>query len=169
MSGSSIAKRPAVSMMTTSFNIWVLCSTALRAISTGFAPGVSSENTGISICLPTTCNWVIAAGRYTSAATSIGCLPCLRKYTASLPAVVVLPAPCKPTSMMIVGGLEAIMIRLCVPPKSAVNSSFTILITVCAGFKDPNTSSPSAFSLMVFTKSFATIKLTSASRRAVRT
>ena len=156
-------------MITTSFNICVLCSTARRAISTGLAPGVSSANTGISICLPTTCNCVIAAGRYTSAATSIGCLPCLRRYTANLPAVVVLPAPCKPTSIIIVGGLLEIMIRLCVPPKRAVNSSFTILITVWAGFKEPNTSSPRAFSLMDLTKSFATIKLTSASKSAVRT
>ena len=74
-----------------------------------------------------------------------------------------------PTIIMLVGGLLEIMMRLCVPPNKAVNSSFTILITVCAGFKEPNTSSPRAFSLMDFTKSFATIKLTSASNSAVRT
>ena len=59
--------------------------------------------------------------------------------------------------------------RLSVPPSNAVNSSFTILITVCAGFNDPNTSSPKAFSLMRLIKSFATPKFTSASNKANRT
>ena len=70
---------------------------------------------------------------------------------------------------MIVGDFGEIIIRLSVPPNNSVNSSFTILMTVCAGFKEPNTSSPKALSLIRAMKSFATPKFTSASNKANRT
>ena len=46
----------------------------------------------------TTFNCAIAAGRLTSVETSSGCLPCPASHFANLPAVVVLPAPCRPSS-----------------------------------------------------------------------
>ena len=52
--------------------------------------------TGMSSCLPTTSSCVTAAGRYVSAATSSERLPILRRLSASLAPVVVLPEPCKP-------------------------------------------------------------------------
>ena len=70
--------------------------------------------------------------------------------------------------MMRVGGFGEIVIRLCVPPRSSVNSSRTILMTVCDALRLPNTSSPTAFSLTFLMKSLVTAKLTSASRRARR-
>ena len=45
---------------------------------------------------PTTFSCWIAAGRLTSVETSSGCRPCFVSHFASLPAVVVLPAPCRP-------------------------------------------------------------------------
>ena len=50
----------------------------------------------------------MAAGRYTSQATSSGRLPNWRRMSpASLAVVVVLPAPCRPTIITTVGPLEA--------------------------------------------------------------
>ena len=48
-------------------------------------------------CATTVSCW-IAAGRLTSVETSSGCLPCFASHFASLPAVVVLPEPCSPSS-----------------------------------------------------------------------
>ena len=61
-----------------------------------------------------------------SAATNIGFYYILRINNANLPAVVVLPAPCKPTIITTVGGLLAILIDVFSPP-NCVNSSCTIL------------------------------------------
>ena len=125
--------------------------------------------TGTSTCCPRTSSCLIAAGRYTSHAAKRGFLPRFFNIRASLPAVVVLPAPCSPTSIITVNPEDDIVILLCVPPKSSVSSSRTILITVWSGFRLPKTSSPTAFSRTWAIKSFATLKLTSASRRARRT
>ena len=89
--------------------------------------------------------------------------------SASLPAVVVLPAPWRPTSMITVMPVDERVILLWVPPKSSVSSSRTILMTVWSGFRLPKTSSPMAFSRTWAMKSLATLKLTSASRRALLT
>lgn len=51
----------------------------------------SFANTGIFNCEPTTCNCLIAAGLYTSQATSNGFLPCFLSKLASFPEVVVFP------------------------------------------------------------------------------
>ena len=45
----------------------------------------------------------MAAGRYTSAATSNGSFPCFSNNLASLPELVVLPEPCKPHIKMQAG------------------------------------------------------------------
>ena len=48
----------------------------------------------------TTDSCSIAAGRRTSVDTSSGCLPCFASHRPSLPDVVVLPEPCRPSSRM---------------------------------------------------------------------
>ena len=137
------------------------------AISTG-SPWPSSK-TGISSCLPTTFNWSIAAGRYTSHATSSGrrCC-CLRSRPASLAQLVVLPAPCKPAIMTMVGGLGAMVKRVVWPPSRATSSSLTILMTCWVGDRLSRISASVAFSVTVLMKSLATLKLTSASSSAMR-
>ena len=137
-----------------------------RAIAT--ASSFPWENTGTSTCAPITSSCLIAAGRYISSATRRGRFPCFLSMSASFPAEVVLPEPCRPTSMMTVGGFELMLSRLSVPPMSAVSSSSTILTTVCAAVNVSSTSCPMARSFTRFTKSFTTLKLTSASRSAIR-
>ncbi len=61
ISGSSMASRPAVSMMTVSRIFVRASSSASRAITSGLAP--SRVNTGTSIFSPSTWSWVMAAGR----------------------------------------------------------------------------------------------------------
>ncbi len=51
----------------------------------------------------------IAAGRYTSQATSSGRLPCFFMSAASFAPFVVLPAPCRPTSMQTLGLFEEML------------------------------------------------------------
>ena len=68
----------------------------------------------------------MAAGRYTSAATSRVDRFSSISLRASLPAVVVLPDPCKPTIMMIVGGTVLILSPSRRSPSIAVSSSWTI-------------------------------------------
>ena len=77
-------------------------SSASRAI---FKTSVSPlrTKTGMSICRPSVSNCSMAAGRYTSAATSNGVRACLCNSRASLPLEVVLPDPCNPTIRMQLG------------------------------------------------------------------
>ena len=75
---SSICKRPAVSIITTSFNFDIAVFIALFDIPiTSLLP--SSAYTGMLSCAPTTCNCFTAAGLYTSHATINGFLPCFLK------------------------------------------------------------------------------------------
>ena len=114
----------------------------------------SFANTGMLSCAPTTCNCFIAAGLYTSQATNKGFFPSFLSRLASLPAVVVLPEPWSPTSIIIVGGLGLKLIFASIPPSSSTNSSFTILTTCCPGVKDFKTSWPRAFSWILAVNSF---------------
>ncbi len=67
---------------------------------------------------------------------------------ASLAPLVVLPAPCRPTSMTTVGGCEP-KVSFCVsPPMSAVSSSLTILTTFWAGVRLSSTSAPTQRSVV---------------------
>ena len=74
---SSIAKRPAVSTITAVKPCCFACAIAFCAMLTGFLFSRSLK-TGIFNCLPRVSNWSMAAGRYTSQATSNGRLPFLR-------------------------------------------------------------------------------------------
>ena len=60
----------------------------------------------------------------------------------SLPASVVLPAPCRPASMITVGGVLANRSRRVSPPRIAMSSSLTILMTCWAGLRASLTSAP---------------------------
>src|SRR5207237_7082986 len=57
------------------------------------APGQSAAPIALATCV--SCSR--AAGRYTSVDTKIGRCPCWVSHLASLPVVVVLPEPCRPT------------------------------------------------------------------------
>lgn len=96
----------------------------------------SIANTGMSSCLPSVCSCCTAAGRYKSAATNKGRLPCLAKCLANL-AVVVLPEPCNPTIMITVGGSDAMVMLRWAPPIISVISSYTILTTCWASSGSP--------------------------------
>src|SRR5437667_3684520 len=109
----------------------------------------------------------MAAGRYTSHGTSIGRLPRLRRCSASLPEVVVLPEPCRPV-IITTAGEPTSASPTSLPPRSCCNSSRTTLVTCCAGENAVRTSAPTAFSRTRLVKSLTTLKWTSASRSATR-
>ena len=97
----------------------------------------------MSSCLPSVWSWVTAAGRYGSAATSSGRWPSCEAGRASFAAVVVLPEPCRPTSMTTVGGFGARRQSAAAPsPSSSTSWSWTILMTCWAGFRPCSTSAP---------------------------
>ena len=73
-----------------------------------------------------------------------GCGPARCSQRPSLPASVVLPAPCRPASMITVGGFLASCSRRVSPPRMPTSSSLTILTTCCAGLSACETSTPSA-------------------------
>ena len=112
----------------------------------------------------------MAAGRYTSPDTvstfflrfSIRCL-------ASLPVVVVLPAPCRPAIKITAGGCAARLMSLMPSPMVAASSRLTMPTSTWPGCSEPSTSSPSAFSFTRAMKSRTTGRATSASSRAMRT
>ena len=87
---------------------------------------------------------------------------------ASLPAKVVLPAPCKPTIMIMVGIFGDLIISAVSEPRTAVNSSLTILMICWAGLRVSITSCPIARSRTFLIKSLTTGRATSASKRAKR-
>ena len=104
-----------------------------------------------------------------SSATSSGFLPCFLSMRPSLPHIVVLPVPCRPQSINIVGGAGLHVRRATSPPIICVNSSLTIFMTCCEGVRLSSTSSPTQRSVTRLTKYFATRKFTSASSSAMRT
>ena len=181
ISVSSIPRRPAVSMITTSFFCCLAYSMPCCATATGSpwevpiswssesrdVPG-SGANVGTPARSPTICSCCTAPGRCRSHATSIGVCPCLDRCLASLPASVVLPAPWRPASMITVGGFFAMFSRRVSPPRMLVSSSSTILITCCAGFSAAETSAPSARSFTRLINARTTVNDTSASSNARR-
>src|SRR3990172_2612349 len=92
-----------------------------------------------------------------------------RRSSASLAAVVVLPEPCRPTSITTDGGVAAAVRRPSPAPSRFSSSSWTILMTCCPGVRLSRTSLPTARSRTAATKSRATRRFTSASRRTMRT
>src|SRR5207237_10573644 len=91
------------------------------------APGQSAAPIALATCV--SCSR--AAGRYTSVDTKIGRCPCWVSHLASLPVVVVLPEPCRPTIIHTVGGFAANSGFACLA-SSAASSSRTTLPTCWA-------------------------------------
>ena len=163
---SSIWRRPAVSRITILFPFFCACSKAAFAILAGlwFSP---IENTSTPCFSPLTCSCLIAAGRYTSHATRSGFLPFNLYFPASFAVVVVLPAPWRPAIIITVTALPGwSLISVVSEPINFTSSSFTILITICPGFRPFITSCPTARSWTFFIKSLTTLKLTSAAKSA---
>ena len=156
ISSWSTCRRPAVSRITMSLPWSLAWATAFFAISSGFS--VPMANTGTPACLPTTCSWSMAAGRYTSQATNRGRFPCFKNHLPSFAAWVVLPLPCRPQSISTVGGLDLMWMRAAsFPPIRAVSSSLTILTTCWAGVRLSITSCPMARSVTPAINSLATL------------
>src|SRR4051812_38384917 len=167
---ASTPRRPAVSTITTSYSARRAPSTPARATATGSPtplPG-SGAKTLTPARSPLTWSCPTAFGRWRSAATSSGLLPCSLSHSASFAASVVLPAPWRPASMRTVGGVFANRSRRVSPPRIVTSSSLTILMICCAGFSAPLTSSPRARSLTALTNSLTTGSATSASSSAIR-
>ena len=182
---TSTASRPAVSTMTTSYCFARACSMPIRETATGSPkervpspePSTASwppmlprsgAKTGTPARSPVTSSWVTALGRCRSAATSSGVCPWSLSHLPSLPAKVVLPDPCRPASMITVGGcLASVSCRVC-PPRIATSSSCTILTTCWAGLSAWLTSAPSARSRTRPVKRLTTGSATSASSSASR-
>ena len=141
---ASIWSRPAVSTITTSRPVR---TASLSADLTNFSGlPLRSAWTGTSSRPPRVSNWSIAAGRWRSAATSIGFFPWLLRWPASLAAVVVFPEPWSPTIKMVRGGAARTR-PAASDPSVETSSSWTILITCWPGVSDLATSSPTARSL----------------------
>ena len=125
--------------------------TAFLATSIGEFPIGSSWWTGTFNSRPNWTSWSMAAGRWRSQAASMAGWLSLRRRSASLAAVVVLPEPCSPTSMMTDGGDLARCRPTASPPSISRSSSWTIFTTVWPGDREENTRSPSARSLTLLT------------------
>ena len=142
---------------------------AAFAILTGLWP-VPMEKTGTPCFSPFFCSCSTAAGRYTSQAAKRGFLPFAFSLPAILAVVVVLPAPCRPAIMITVISLLGFKaISVISEPISFTSSSLTIFITICPGCRPFSTSVPTACSCTELINCFTTLKLTSASRRAIFT
>ena len=161
-----MCKRPAVSTRITSLAESFASRIAPLTISSGLsvpAPGHSAVPTAFATCA----NCSRAAGRYTSVETTSGRCPCCTSHFASLPVVVVLPDPCKPTIIHTEGGREANSGFACFP-SIADNSSRTTFTTCWSGESCSITSLPSACLRMFASNSSATPTFTSPSSNASR-
>ncbi len=166
MSASSIWSLPAVSTITVSRPSRTASFMAAFTRRRGFE--ARSANTGTSIRPPSVSSWSMAAGRWRSAATSIGLRPCSFSMRASLPADVVFPEPWRPTTRIVSGGAPEFS-GAGVPPRVVTSSSRTIFTTCCPGERLFCTSEPTARARMRSSRPRTTETFTSASSRASRT
>ena len=114
ISVSSMCRRPAVSTRITSEAESLASRIAPRAISSGLSVPVPGQH-GTPTALATCASCSRAAGRYTSVETTSGRWPCAPSHFASLPVVVVLPEPCRPTISHTDGGREENSGFACLP------------------------------------------------------
>ena len=84
-------------------------------------------------------------------------------------AVVVLPAPCRPTSMIATGAGALRSIACVSPPSVSTSASWTILTTIWPGVTDLTTAAPTALVRVRSMNERTTSSATSASSRARRT
>src|SRR5260370_569546 len=119
--------------------------------------------------LPSAESGSMAAGRRVSSDAIITLrLDASASRLASFAAVVVLPEPCSPTSMIGIGAGALRSTPSLAPPKVAISSSWTSFTTIWPGVTDLTTSTPTARSRMRSTKARATSRATSASSNARR-
>src|SRR5678815_3514764 len=111
----------------------------------------------------------MAAGRYTSPAINRVGRDSSLSRRASFAAVVVLPEPCSPTIITIVGGTELSFSPSRCSPNMLASSSCTILTSCCAGETVRNDDTPTDFFSTRSRNSRVSWKFTSASRRTRRT
>ena len=112
----------------------------------------------------------MAAGRYTSVlaiSTFFFCFSISQR--ASLPAVVVLPAPCNPASSTTTGRCARRLRPVLGSPMSRTSSSCTTLMKAWPGVRLLVTSTPTARALTASVKVLTTDNATSASSSASRT
>ena len=88
---------------------------------------------------------------------------------AILAAVVVLPAPCRPTSMIATGAGALRSMDWLSPPSVSISESWTILTTIWPGLIDLTTAAPIALVRVRSMKERTTSSATSASSSARRT
>ena len=169
INAASTCSRPAVSMIRTSKTPDRARSRAFLAISAGFC-AVSEGMKSAPTCSESRCSCRIAAGRRTSVLTSSTLFFWVSiSQRASLAAVVVLPAPCRPASRMTYGGWARSSKPARAPPMSATSSRLRMLTKTCPGLRLVATSAPSAFSRTASMKDLTTGSATSASSSAMRT
>ncbi len=121
-------------------------------------------------CWPSTASCSCAAGRFTSS-DAISTLRLSRsvRRLAILAAVVVLPAPCRPTSMIATGAGALRSIACDSVPSVSTSESWTILTTIWPGLTDLMTAAPTALVRVRSTNERTTSSATSASSSARRT
>ena len=105
----------------------------------------------------------MAAGLYTSAATSNALRPCSFRCSPNFAVAVVLPAPCRPAIKTTVGFVAACARGALAPPITSTNSLCTNLMNCWSGLIPRTTSAPRALLRTSATKSCTTCRLTSAS------
>ena len=120
------------------------------------------------VCRPSTLSCSMAAGRRTSVDTSSACRPCRVSQRPSLPLVVVLPEPCRPSISTTRGRWSVGCSPPAASPNSASISSRTMRRTCWPGVRLRSTSWSSARSRTRSTNALTTLKLTSASSSARR-
>ena len=161
--------RPAVSRIKTSWACSLATCRARFAICAGVSESASG-NTPTSACSPNKRSCSRAAGRVISSDATITFLRSrVFSRNASLPAVVVLPDPCKPTIKITAGGLVAIFNGAASPPSISTSASCTILMTCWSGRTDRKLATPTASVRSFSIKLLTTGKATSASSKARRT
>ena len=116
------------------------------AICIGVCPAIIGRLATSARCANcSNCN--CAAGRCVSKLASSTFLRSrVRSRSASLPEVVVLPEPCKPTMRIGIGEGASRLIGTAVPPSASTSASLTILTTICPGETERSTSAPTDFS-----------------------
>ena len=169
MRASSTCSLPAVSTMRTSNTPRRACSRAARAMSAGGSSTRADQYCAFTCCARrSSCS--IAAGRRTSVLTSSTRL-CSRSisHRASLAAVVVLPAPCRPARSTTIGGCARRLKPARGPPISPTSSRWRMPMKAWPGVRLEATSAPSALALTDSMNAFTTGRATSASSSATRT
>ena len=161
--------RPAVSRISTSEDCRRAASSARRVMAIGVSPSCSGS-TATPASSPRMRSCSRAAGRDTSSDASSTPFFCFSlSIRASLPVVVVLPDPCRPTMRTTTGAGRERLRGDSPGPSVSTRASWTILTTIWPGWTDLRTSWPTALPRTEAMNDLTTGSATSASSRARRT